>query len=965
MLDFLKTVLPPVGPFCVAFRNKERKGFFHRVGKDHLSAAKLSAWGAVRGWDVYFCLSSLKAPEWIDAKGKPHKRKKENCNKIGILVLDVDIGASDTKYHTKEEALDALTKFTAALDFKPPLIVDSGYGLHVYWLLSKAIDSRKWELLAGYFKQIAVAVDSKLAADTTRIADSAGVLRVPGTKNYRNVDDPKPVKLLQYTEETDTVAEISRKLLLKGREFKISAAKLKPKPVKPGSQLSVDLGLDVPHRIDVIMAKCNWMMQYWKNIKIASEQEWYAVLGLIKHCYHPNKTMEELAHMFSRGHPGYSPEETEKKFEQVRMAQSGPSVCTRFGKIIPERCVGCEYAKLVTSPAQLDQVDLPDDKPLKVEMTYKGINGHVSKFVAEALPIPSPYFRGKSGGIYMNLDSGGLHNDQDDKSTVRKIYEYDIFPLARLQNEDTKEEEIEVLLNLPKDGQKIIRVPIEYTIEPKRFASYLTARGVLLKQHEVTPLINYMIDYIRVIQKTSPAKGVYTRFGWRNAQSPDPMFVLGDGVIKADGTFIPGNAADWLRELEKFASATGNIDDWRKAFEVNLKYSIPAYQFTMLLGFASPLFALTPYSGMMFNLLGGGGIGKSTALKFMTSIWGKPTYTHILQKDNSIPVFNKIGYLNSLPVAYDEITNLPADSTSELAYSVTEGRGKERADRSGNTRINFVHWSTILVSCSNLSLYEKIGLAKKGNVAPAYRIFETTITEEVKKENKLIIEDALRILENNYGVAGRLFMQYVVAHSTEIADLLVAEEERISKEFVLKNVERFWGGMFATISVSMDICHALKIHSFDKEKMLQWAYDELTNTRVNLKESQGNAVSMLGHYLNSNIFATLYIIDGRINAAGPMNVPTRELHIRLEKKNGRYINGYISAIAFRKYCELNRIEFSWLTAELEQLNVTKHPAAKRLGAGTEYASSSISCISINFESPFMDQSLLIEPELSK
>jgi hypothetical protein len=964
MLDFLRTVLPKDGPFCIAYRNKERKGFFHRVGKDHLAAAKLSAWGAIRGWDVYFCISSLKAPEWVDAAGKPHKRKKENCAKTGVLVLDVDIGASASKYHTKDEALEALTKFTTALDFKPPLIVDSGYGLHVYWLIKNPMDSKKWEILADYFKKIAIVLDPKLTADTTRIADSAGVLRVPGTRNYRKTDDPQGVKLLQFTEDGDTALDISKKLFTKGRELNIAVIRPKAKQLIPAasSKLASDLGLDVPHNIDAIMQKCNWMRRYAVDIKIASESEWYAVLGLLKHCYHPKKTARELAHYFSRGHPGYSEEETDRKFEQVRLAQSGPSMCARFGKIVPERCVGCKFASMVTSPAQLDQVDLPDDRPILIEKPYKDINGHISKFVAEALPMPQPYFRGKSGGIYMNLDGHSVNPNQDDTNTVRKIYEYDILPLARLQNEDTGEEEIEIILYLPKDGQKIIRVPIEYTTEPKRFATYLAARGVLLKQHEILPLINYMIDYIRLIQKTSEARGIYTRFGWRHPQTPDPIFVLGDGVIKADGTFIPGGTANWLQELKQFASATGNITEWRKAFEINLQYSIPAYQFTMMLGFASPLFALTPYSGMMFNILGAGGIGKSTALKFMTSIWGKPTYTHILQKDNSIPVFNKIGYLNSLPVAYDEITNLPADQTADLAYSITEGRGKERADRSGNTKINFIKWSTILVSCSNLSLYEKIGLAKKGNTAPAYRIFEAKIEETVKEENRLKIEEAIRILDSNYGVAGRMFMQYAVSHNTEIIEKLVKEEERISVEFGLKNVERFWGGMFAAVSVSMDICHELGIHSFEKEKVLQWAHKEITSTRGNLVESQGDALSIFTDYLNSNLHATIYVIDGRVTAHGIANTPNKELHIRFEKKNGKFTSGYISSQAFKRYCINNKIEYGWFKEELKQLDmIIAGITSKRLGAGTDFFTSPINCLKLNLESPHFDQSIIQEP----
>jgi hypothetical protein len=957
MLDFLRTVLPQAGPLCIAFRNKERKGFFHRVAKDHVAATKLSSWGASKNWDVYFCLSSLKDVQWEDAAGKMHKRKKENCARIQVLVLDVDIGASDKKYHTKEEALEALGKFTAALDFKPPMIVDSGYGLHVYWILSRPLDSMKWEILAGYFKKIAVALDARLAVDTSRIADCAGVLRVPGTKNYRNVDDPQRVKILQFTEESDTVTEISRKLFAKGRELGIGTVETRKISLSRGlTTLASDLGIDVPHDIEQVMRKCNWMREHYKHRATESEQEWYAGMGVLKHCYHPKLTTRQLVHKFSQGHPGYSEEETDAKFEQVKVAQSGPSKCVRLGSIVPARCIGCEYAQLVNTPAQLDNVDLPDKNPVKVETQFKAINGHVSKYVEEALPIPAPYFRGRSGGIYKNLNGNSIKNDQDDTASVQKIYEYDIVPLCRLENEDTGEEQIEVMLHLPKDGQRIIRIPIENTVEPKIFAKYLVARGVLLKQAEILPMINYMIDFIRVIQKTSESKGIYTRFGWRNPQSTDPMFVLGDGVIRKDGEFVPGNtSSSWLTELKGFASATGDIAKWREAFEINLQYSIPAYQYTMMLGFAAPLFALTPYSGMMFNLLGGGGIGKSTALKFMTSIWGKPTFTHILQKDNSIPVFNKIGYLNSMPVAYDEITMLPADSTAELAYSITEGRGKERADRGGNTRINTVKWSTILVSCSNLSLYEKIGLAKKGNVAPAYRIFETTVDEKVKKENRVVIEDALRILDSNYGVAGRLFMQYVVANSQEIATKLVTEEERISIDFKLANAERFWGGMFATVSVSMDICHELGIHSFEKTKILHWALNELAKTRLHLEESQGDVISIIGDYIDSNRHATLFVVDGRISAIGPSNVPLRELSIRFEKKNGRYLEGYISVMALKKYCQANKIEYGWLTKKLKDLDIVRETnKPKRIGAGTDFPNTPVSCVTLNLDSPYLN-----------
>jgi hypothetical protein len=119
---------------------------------------------------------------------------------------------------------------------------------------------------------------------------------------------------------------------------------------------------------------------------------------------------------------------------------------------------------------------------------------------------------------------------------------------------------------------------------------------------------------------------------------------------------------------------------------------------------------------------------------------------------------------------------------------------------------------------------------------------------------------------------------------------------------------------------------------------------------------------MLSDFLNNRLHATLFIIDGRITAHGNTNVPNRELHIRLEKKNGKFIEGYISTGALRKYCGDNKIEYTWMQNELQQMNVVKEKSVfKRLGTGTEFAGAPATCLSLNFESPHLDASLIQEP----
>lgn len=143
--------------------------------------------------------------------------------------------------------------------------------------------------------------------------------------------------------------------------------------------------------------------------------------------------------------------------------------------------------------------------------------------------------------------------------------------------------------------------------------------------------------------------------------------------------------------------------------------------------------------------------------------------------------------------------------------------------------------------------------------------------------------------------------------------------------------------------------------------MLQWAFDELSNARASLESSQGNAVSILSDFMNSNLHSTLFVNDGKINAYGLHNTPTRELHIRLEKAHGKFMEGYISSPAFKKYCIFNKIEYGWIVKDLLDMKVIKKgSAAKRLGAGTEWGGAPVSALSLDFDSPYFKDEIVID-----
>ncbi len=100
------------------------------------------------------------------------------------LWADLDCGKGEiaSGYDTKADALDALEGF----DVSPTLLVDSGTGIHAWWLLSSAVT--KTELTTLVHRLNCHLRGDPAATDVTRL------LRVPGTTNFKRT--PLPVRLL-------------------------------------------------------------------------------------------------------------------------------------------------------------------------------------------------------------------------------------------------------------------------------------------------------------------------------------------------------------------------------------------------------------------------------------------------------------------------------------------------------------------------------------------------------------------------------------------------------------------------------------------------------------------------------------------------------------------------------------------------------------------------------------------------
>lgn len=80
------------------------------------------------------------------------------------------------------------------------IIVDSGNGLHCYWALTKPLEASVEDrtTAAGWklFQDSLKVFQQHIMPGCDNTSDPARILRVPGTKNYKDPENPKEVRLI-------------------------------------------------------------------------------------------------------------------------------------------------------------------------------------------------------------------------------------------------------------------------------------------------------------------------------------------------------------------------------------------------------------------------------------------------------------------------------------------------------------------------------------------------------------------------------------------------------------------------------------------------------------------------------------------------------------------------------------------------------------------------------------------------
>lgn len=884
---------------------------------------KRAKWLLNNNFDVYFGCAKY---------GDADNRKQENAEYFHALWMDIDCGEKKAKPNPEKNGkiegyIDQPTAFAAFKDFckahklPRPVVVDSGYGLHFYWILAEVVRRREWEALSHRLRD--VALEHGLIVDTS-VFEASRVLRVPGTLNFKN-NVEAPVRVL--SEKHDVTPYSVWKELIGAPEPEEDRSFI-PRRLSP---LMESLMENRTKRFKTIMMKsaqgegCQQLLHCFQNQDKIDYNLWRSALSIATHCV----DRDTAIHKMSSRHPGYNEGETELKAADI----GGPHHCTTFERQNPGGCDGCSHKGRFKSPISLgiEIAEVLDDGEGEE-------GGEESEGTSVPVEIPEPYFRSKNGAVYRRA------SDEEEEPTL--VYENLIYVVKRMH--DPGEGEVALVrLHLPRDGVREFSVPLSTIVVKEKLREKLAQNGVAAGQKQMEALSTYLIVFIKNLQVANKAELMRTQFGWADG---DTKIIIGDREIGVEGTYYsPPSVA--TKTVSEYMRPMGTLEKWKEVFNLYAAPGLEANAFAALTAFGSPLLKFAGVSGAIINLIhSSSGSGKSTALFMCNSVIGHPRNLASIWKDTFNAKMHRLGVMNNFANTVDEITNTSPQEFSDLAYSISQGRGKNRMkSQSNEERVNTTTWQGITLTSSNASFYEKLGIAKDSPDGESMRLLEYRITP-----SKVIpVEIGKRMFDHqlmeNYGHAGDIYCEWLVKHRDEAIDNMRQIQAKIDRDVKFSSRERFWSATCAAIITGGLIAKSyLKLHDYDMRAVYNWMVNMLENMRHDVAAPLPEVTGIIGDFINNHV-NNVVVVNGFVDArthmeALPSVEPKGELHIRYEPDTKRM---FITVQALRKYCVERQINYRDLCNQLEEKRVLVGIINKRISKGMKLVSPAVRVLELD------------------
>lgn len=937
------------------------------------------------GSDVYFALAAFnEIATFSDAYQKTvFRRTNKNVRAIRSLYLDLDV--KDGSFESQQVAEKSILDVCVANGWPFPLMVSSGAGIHSYWPLDREIDAATFQVVQRAMLSKVTHVFKDINIDG--LVDPARILRPIGTTN-KKYSPPKPVYLMRDCEYINADAFIK------------SFGDLSTIEAPKGDGEEIIAGEPDGHLSSYqIVTEC----QQVRECGLQTEPVWRAGLSVARLCRNGRKVAHFLSAMDKKRYTPEDTDRKLDQLNHQQGVKGMPTTCRTFNMMRPNICTMCKHWPEVMraelkSPVTLGikpKQDIPDLSTLPVHnlasrnSTPLASTATAGAVVSAPPPVvtttpPEPQFGGgwcipsihqiadniiveKSPTLRYqcrtpnNTTEPALigtviitYKEGEDEGTPVYMSRDVMVPIACYEAKDDKgnweQSTVWRIYSRGKQGFKDVKIAnsdLHGNDAIKRIANF----GVTVENAKhFGPFAECLRGLLTNARSVLPIYKEYDHLGWID----NDTFSLGTTAYKRlpDNTILKIDLSknDDTAVVTEYIRKDGTLEDWKNAFNVFGKPGNEHMAFAALATFGSPLMRFTNQGGLTISVVSSeSGTGKSTMQRVSMAAWGDPRglVKHQLGPSSGITLHaftSFLGIMHSLPAEIDELSKMPDEQVGGLLYLISSGEERQRANSSGKIRMTNGKWGNLTVVSSNKSLRDQIASSEmRESDAMIKRLIELTPPATQRSGQDWL--EASRVLDKvgrfNYGIAGEIYAQYLVANSAILEDRV---QKKISDMVIRANgdqSERFWFAGAACIFVGAELAKMAGLHDYDLSHLEDWFFTVLLpEMRAGSESNSIDDSNILGDLLTDLLRETLIVRSAEIPASDSAAVgyavrtPNYSaIYVRAEVKEKR---AFISTAAVRKWAERNKMQYTSVLNSLEKSGVLVNRSVRvSLGKGVK------------------------------
>lgn len=301
-------------------------------------------------------------------------------------------------------------------------------------------------------------------------------------------------------------------------------------------------------------------------------------------------------------------------------------------------------------------------------------------------------------------------------------------------------------------------------------------RGVLLGMGvQIDPFGRNLLNVY--LQDKAPTRRIECALqtGWAGADFK--AFVLPDTVIGPRAASVAYQSE--TRAADEYTQR-GTLHGWQQGTAA-LAVGNPLLVLALCAAFAGPVLARVNLESGGLHLIGDSSTGKTTALESACSVWGGPSYRRSW-RTTSNGLEGAAALFNDSLLALDEISECDPRAVGEVVYMLGNGRGKQRAGRTGGAR-SVSRWRSSVLSTGERSIATtmmegghrvKAGQAVRVLDIPAQRTHGAWDCLHQHASGTALSDALKHEAARHYGHAGRAFLEKLTRDTDNFSEALDA-----------------------------------------------------------------------------------------------------------------------------------------------------------------------------------------------